>query len=223
MFAALTPSHSRSVDRNSLHCESACGCEWMRRSDSIGTSATPSRQWRTSTISSPTSGEVESQQQVVRLVDRAGRRVFDRQHRAIDVPLDHRLEHLLESAVGLEAYGPLRDGKVLQRGLVAIGAFGSLEGHRDLLRRIRGAGLQRILLPPHRVIEDLAEDATHEGRVEAQAFAIRRPMLQERRFAIGIADGAVAVGLHSRDLPRQPGPLAERGHQHRIDVVKALP
>ena len=168
-------------------------------------------------------GEVESQQQVVRLVDRSGGGVFDRQHRAIGVPFDHRLEHLLEGAVGLEAHRPLRDGEVLQRGLVAIGAFGALEGHRDLLRRVRGAGLQRILLPPHRIVEDLAEDAPHERRVEAEPLAKRRAMLQQRRLAIGIAHRPVAIGLHSRDLPRQPRPLAERRHQHRIDIVETLP
>ena len=128
----------------------------------------------------------------------------------------------MKRAVGLEAHRPLRDGEVLQRGLVPIGAFGALEGHGDLLRRVRGAGLQRILLPPHRVVEDLAKDAPHERRVEAQALAKRRSMLQQRRLAIGIAHRAVAVGLHSRDLPRQPRPLAERRHQHRIDVVETL-
>jgi hypothetical protein len=47
-------------------------------------------------------------------------------------------------------------------------------------------------------------------------------VLQQRRLAIGIAHGTVAVGLHARDIARQPGPLAQGRHQHRINVVEAL-
>src|SRR5437868_2593033 len=47
-------------------------------------------------------------------------------------------------------------------------------------------------------------------------------MLQERRLAILIAHGAVAFGLHLRDLPRQSRPLAKRRDEYGIDIVEAL-
>ena len=167
--------------------------------------------------------EVEPEQQIVRLVDRSRSGVFDRQHRAIDVPLDHGFEHRPEGRIGLEPNRPLRHGEVLQRGLVAIGAFRALEGDTHFLLRVGLARLERIVLAANRVIENFAEDAPHKRRVEPQPLAHRRAMLQQRGFAIGIADGPVAFGLHFGDLPRQPGALAQGRHQHRINVVQTLP
>ena len=171
----------------------------------------------------PDEGEVETQQQVVRLVDRARGGVFDRQHRPIDVTLDHGLEHRPERRVGLEADRPARDGKVLERSLVAIGALGALERHRDFLLDVRLAGLQRVVLAANRVVQDFAEDAAHERRIEPQSLAHRGTMLQQRRFAIGIAHRPVALGLDPGNLSRQPGALAQGRHEHGIDVVQALP
>ena len=59
--------------------------------------------------------------------------------------------------------------------------------------------------------------------IEAEPLAKRRSMLQQRRLTIGVAHRPLAVRLHLGDLPRQPRPLAERRHQHRIDVVETLP
>jgi hypothetical protein len=47
-------------------------------------------------------------------------------------------------------------------------------------------------------------------------------MLQERGFAIDVADRPVAVRLDHGNLPRQPRPLAQRRHNHRVDVVETL-
>ena len=123
----------------------------------------------------------------------------------------------------MKPIGALRHGEVLQRGLVAIGAFGALERHAHFLLGIRPARLQRVVLAANRVVQDFAEDAPHERRVEAQPLADRRAMLQQRGLAIGVAHRPVAFGLHLGDLPRQPRPLAKGRHQHRIDVVQALP
>ena len=92
--------------------------------------------------------KVESQQQVVGLVYGSGRGVFDRQHRAIDVPLDHRLEHLPEAAVRLERDRALRHREVLQCRLVSIGPFGALEPDANLLLRFAFGRVQRVMLPP---------------------------------------------------------------------------
>ena len=94
---------------------------------------------------------------------------------------------------------------------------------RHFLLDVRLAGLQRVVLAANRVVQDFAEDAAHERRIEAQPLAHRGPMLQQRRFAIGIAHRPVALGLHPGDLSRQPGALAQRRHEHGIDVVQALP
>jgi hypothetical protein len=139
------------------------------------------------------------------------------------VTLDHGLEHLLERAVGLEADRPLRDGKVLQRRLVAVGAFGSLEGHRDLLRRICGAGLQRVLLPP----TESSRISRKMRRTNAGSRPSRSPY-DDRCCSSAVSRSASRTGPSPSAFtlaicPRQPRPFTERRHQHRIDVVETLP
>jgi hypothetical protein len=164
--------------------------------------------------------QVEPQQEIVGLVDGTRGGVLDRQHRAIGMPFQNSLEHRLEGRVRLEGDAAPRDGEVLQRRLVAVGPFRALEPDANFLGV--SLALQHVLLPPHRVVQNLAEDPAHEGRVESQPLAERGPMLQERRLSIGVADGPVAGRLHLRNLPRQPCPLAQCRHQNRIDVVEAL-
>ena len=94
--------------------------------------------------------------------------------------------------------------------LVAVRALGALEG--DDQRRAVGAGAcSHVVLPPDRVVEDLAEDAADERRVEAEPLAEGRagaaaaPFRGRRR-----APEAVAVGLGAGDL-RAPGAPARPG------------
>jgi len=80
-----------------------------------------------------------------------------------------------------------------------------------------------VLLPADGVVENLAEDSPNEGRVEPESLAVRRAVLQQSGFAIVVANGALAFGLHPGDVTRQPRPFTQRRHQHRIDVVETLP
>ena len=125
--------------------------------------------------------QVEAQQQVVGLVHRSRGRVLDRQHAAVGMTIDDRLEHLPERRIRLQRHRPARHAEVLTRSLVAVRALGALI--RDAKFAIGGRRrLQRIVLAAHRVVEDLAEDPAHERGVEADALAERRAVLQQRRL-----------------------------------------
>jgi hypothetical protein len=112
---------------------------------------------------------------------------------------------------------------MLLRRLVPVRPFGALERDHQFLLRVGIPGLQRVLLPANRVIEDLAEDAAHESGIQAEPFTEGRTMLQQRGLPIGIADGAIALSLHGRNLTRQPRSFPEGRHEHRVYVIKALP
>ena len=107
---------------------------------STGAPGTPSRQCSTSTISSPTSAEIQLEQQVVDLVDRSGGAVLDRQRRRARRSLRCTASSVCaERSVGLQLHRPADTAEVLARRLMAIGALGALETDHQFRRASLGA------------------------------------------------------------------------------------
>ena len=73
-------------------------------------------------------GQVEAEQQVVDLVDRAGGAVLDREDRALRIAPLHRVEGLAERPIRLEGDGAAFDAEMPQRRLVPVRALGALVG-----------------------------------------------------------------------------------------------
>jgi hypothetical protein len=122
----------------------------------------------------------------------------------------------------LKPTGRCATAKVLQRRLVAVGAFGPWNA--TLISCAASAALVCSASCCRRT--ESSRISRKMRRTNAGSSPSRSPTPIDAAaapFRDRVAHRAVAVGLHSGDLPRQPRPLAERRHQHRIDVVETLP
>ena len=70
--------------------------------------------------------EIHSREKVIRLVDRAGRRVFDRQHRVISGAVLHRDQHFMKRRVTAVLSVGIASAEVVLSGEKAVRAFGAL-------------------------------------------------------------------------------------------------
>ena len=122
--------------------------------------------------------QIEAQQQIVSLEDRACRRVLDWQDAAVGMTLENGLEHLSKRRIRLQRDWPAGDAEMLTRGQVPVSTLGALIRDPHLLLNFIPRGLQRIVLSTNRVIENLAENPSDKCRVEAHACSVDRTVLE---------------------------------------------
>ncbi len=155
--------------RNAVHCDSACGCEYTRRTLSSGMSSEADQTHLDPQHFLADDRQIGVRERVVGVVYRPRRRVLDRQHPVVGRTRPHVLEHAAERRQSQITDLAVPRREELAARDVAERAFGPLEGHRDRPRHFGRAMAAEVgLLRAHREVDNFAKEADNEEVVETE-------------------------------------------------------
>ena len=158
-------------------------------------------------------------EEVVRLVDRAGGRVLDRQEREIGAAREHGVGRGAERVEAVEQRAALAPAVAALRGEVRVRALDALV--RDAQRGI-GARADRLLLVRDRQLHDEAVDALDRVRVEPGLERVLAQPHEQGPLALAIAQRARRGELGERDVLDDAQPIGEQRDDLAVDLVDAV-
>jgi hypothetical protein len=156
-------------------------------------------------------------QEVVHLVDAAGRGVLDRHHREVAAASLERADHVGVRFVRLVGRILAAAGDVLLGGQVPVGVLGPLEPDGDEL----GGGRDQFgRLPVDGVPDDLAKDPPYEVLGDPDLPGCQLDRREHCPFALNVAYGSAGSGLGRADRCDNAQPPSDQLDQLAVNGIE---